>query len=279
MTEHAGASDWIADRGEKWRAHVTRMESTLMPVDEPLLGALRLRAPSRIAEVGCGGGGTALEVLRRAPAGSVVHGCDISPTLIELARARMTPDEASIAFEVADMATAAPSRPYDRLVSRFGVMFFDDPGAAFANLARWLEPGGRFAFAVWGRPSDNPWMTTVRDEVARVVEVPRADPAAPGPFRYADSDSLRSLLEGVGFAEIDVLDWRGALPIGGDLPPAEAAHFALSSFSSFGELLARAGDDAFDEALHALTTRFSLHRRDGAVRLDASVLIVTGTRR
>src|SRR5205823_7697307 len=143
-------------------------------------------------------------------------------------------------------------KPYDRLVSRFGIMFFDDPPAAFGNLRRWLAPGGRFAFAVWGPASDNPWLTSVRDVVARIVELPKPDRDAPGPFRYADADTLLALLRRAGFSALDVRDWRGALPIGGALPPAEAADFALSSFSSFGELLAEAGAGALDEARRSL---------------------------
>jgi SAM-dependent methyltransferase len=139
-------SDWSAARGDQWRTQLSGMEPMLAPIDEPLIRALELDAPCTIADIGCGGGGTALEILRRAPAGSVVHGFDLSPPLIELARGR-APHEPAIAFDVADMATAEPGRPYDRLVSRFGVMFFGDPLAAFANLVRWLEPGGRFAFA------------------------------------------------------------------------------------------------------------------------------------
>ncbi len=280
MNQHLTASDWLAARGEKWRTQLPGMESMLMPIDEPLLRALQLEAPARIAEIGCGGGGTAMEILRRAPAGSVVHGFDISSSLIELARARQRPDESAIGFEVADMATATAERPYDRLVSRFGVMFFDDPQAAFANLMRWLAPGGRFAFAVWGRPSDNPWMTSVHEVVARVIEMPQTDPDAPGPFRYADPDKLLALLDRAAFKKLHVRDWRGPLAIGGGLPPGEAANFALSSFSSFGELLARAGDDALEQARRSLTTCFSYSQRktDDVVRMDACVRIVTGVR-
>jgi SAM-dependent methyltransferase len=276
MNENPAALDWATARGEKWRAHVVGMESTLLPVHEPLLSALTLDAPFRVADVGCGGGGTAIETLRRAPAGSVVHGFDVSPALVEVARGRVSPNERALAFDVADMATAAPERPYDRLVSRFGVMFFDNPDAAFTNLVRWLNPGGLFAFAVWGRLSDNHWMTSVHDIVAEVVDIPPQDTKAPGPFRYGDSDEILRVLDRAGFAQLAVRDWRGALPIGGGLPPAEAAHFALSSFSSFSELLAKAGDDALDQARRSLTTCFSKHQQDGAVRMEACVHIVTG---
>ena len=273
------ALDWNAARGDKWSAQLSGMEATLLPIDDPLIRALALEAPSRIADIGCGGGGTAIEIARRAPAGSVVHGFDISPSLVERARGRTHPGEHGPVFEVADMTSAAPAKPYDRLVSRFGVMFFDAPQAAFSNLVRWLEPGGRFAFAVWGPPSENPWMTSVREVVTRVVDVPRAEPDAPGPFRYADSDRLLALLDRAGLSELDVHEWRGALPIGGGLPPAEAANFALSAFASFGELLAKAGGEALSEARRSLTASWSHHRVDGAVRLDACVRIFTGARR
>ena len=273
------ASDWAAARGEKWLARLSGMEGMLAPVDEPLLRALQLDAPLRIAEIGCGGGGTALEILRRAPAGSVVHGFDISPALVEVARRRAAPEQHAIAFETADMATAAPPRePYDRLVSRFGIMFFDDAPAAFANLVRWLAPGGRFAFAAWGPTADNPWMTSVRDAAAEVVEVPTPDPEGPGAFRYAEADRLLALLARAGFGKLEARDWRGVLPLGGGLAPAEAATFAFASFASFGELLANAGDDALARARQSLTARFSRHQQGGVVRMDARVHLVAGAR-
>jgi SAM-dependent methyltransferase len=279
MNQNPAASEWAAARGEKWRTQLAGMEATLTPVDEPLIRALRLDAPSTIADIGCGGGGTTLDILRHAPAGSVVHGFDISPALIESARARIPAGEQAVMFSLADVATApAPEQPYDRLVSRFGIMFYDDPPAAFANLARWLAPGGRFAFAAWGRPADNPWMTTIRDAVAEVIDVPRPDPDAPGPFRYAGADGLLTLLDRAGFAGVEVNDWRGALPIGGRLSPADAASFALASFSSFGELLAEAGEAALTTARQSLTARLAQYQQDGAVRINACVHIVTGAR-
>jgi SAM-dependent methyltransferase len=201
---------------------------------------------------------TTLKILRRAPAGSIVHGFDLFPALIELACSRKRRDERPIAFEISNMATATgPQEPYGRLVSRFGIMFFDDPLAAFANLVRWLAPGRRFAFAVWGCPAENPWMTSVRQVVAEIIDLPPSDPEAPGPFRYAEADKLLTLLDRAGYGKLDVSDWRGVLPIGGGLPAAEAADFALASFSSFGELLAEAGSEALNNARQSLTARLS----------------------
>ena len=278
MSENSAASDWVGPRGERWSVHLAGMEAMLAPVDDPLVSALRLDAAHRIADVGCGGGGTTRAIARLAPPGSVVHGFDISAALVKLARERRRPGDGAVTFDVADVAQAKPERPYDRLVSRFGVMFFPEPPSAFANLFSWLAPGGRLAFAVWGGPSANPWLTTVRDVVAGIVDLPPSDPAAPGPFRYARADDLLSLLAGAGFGDLASHDWHGALPLGGGLPAAEAARFALASFASFGDRLAEAGDAALAEAHRALTARLSPYERDGAVRMEACVHVITGAR-
>ena len=278
MNPNPTAADWSGSRGEKWSAQVTGMEATLAPIDAPLVDALRLDAPLRVADVACGGGGTTLRIAARAPVGSVVDGFDISPHLVESARARVGSSEAGrISFNLADVSKALPEPPYDRLASRFGTMFFDDPPAAFANLSRWLVPGGRFAFAVWATQSDNPWIETVRDAVARVAPVPAFDPDGPGPFRYADVTKLTSLLAAAGLEAEDVVDVRTTLPIGGGLAPNQAAQFALAAMSSFGELLASAGEAAATEAHRALSERYAAHLVDGVVRLPARVHLVVGS--
>ena len=281
MNQNPASSDWASARGDKWASQLVGMEAMLAPVDEPLVLGMQLTSdrPSRIAEVGCGGGATTRHVLRRAPVGSVVHGFDISSRLVGLARAAEPFDAKTLAFDVADMAVTAPAIPYDRLFSRFGVMFFDDPPSAFANLARWLAPAGRFAFAVWGAPADNEWMDTSREIVGRIIDLPAVDADAPGPFRYGRAEKFLSLLEHAGFSDVRVDTWRGALPIGGRLPPADAATFALASIGAFGDLLAKAGESKVAEARAALTERYGARVVDGGVRLGACVHVVTGKRK
>jgi SAM-dependent methyltransferase len=270
-------ADWAAARSDKWRRQLAGLEAMLAPIDEPLIDALALTQSARIADVGCGGGATTIEAWRRAPAGSVAHGLDLSPALIEVARRRHVAPAGSVAFEVADMGTMAPPEPpYDRLISRLGVMFFSEPPAAFANLRRWLVPGGRFAFAVWGPLEDNSWMTATRVSVADVIDLAPIDPSAPGPFRYSDAESFVSLLTRAGFVDVTVTDWRGMVPIGGSLAAPDAAQFALASFSSFAELLSNAGGDAPAKARESLAARFRPYEQEGAVRMPARVHIVAG---
>jgi SAM-dependent methyltransferase len=271
-------TDWAGDRSDKWRRQLAGMEAMLAPIDDPLIQALSISAPVRVADVGCGGGATTREVWRRAPKGSVVHGFDVSAALIDVARRRGTAsDEGSLAFDVADMAQAAPpADPYERLVSRLGVMFFAEDAAAFANLRRWLAPGGRFAFAVWGPVDENAWMSEVRAAARQVIDLPPIDPSVPGPFRYADVSSLLSLLERAGFAGLQAIDWKGTLPVGGGLPAAGAAQFALASFSSFAETLSEAGPGALDRAGRGLAERFAAWEDGGVVTMPARVHVVTG---
>jgi SAM-dependent methyltransferase len=277
MSDALAAADWATTRGEKWAAQLDGMEGMLAPVNGPLIEALRLDAePRRIADLGCGGGGATAAIAKRAPAGSTVHGYDISPVLIDRARLRV-PAGAAVEFRVADLATATPTAAYDRLASRFGMMFFDDPEAAFQNLTRWLVPGGRFAFAVWGAPSLNPWMKLVKDTVAELIEVPAVDPNGPGPFRYADVAKLVALLQDAGFADVETHEWRGKLPLGGGMTAEDAAKFALEGFSSLADWIKTSQDrEALTKATEILTERFSTAIENGVVRLDAYVHLVTG---
>lgn len=274
MHADLASSQWATGRGETWRQQLSPMEAMLSPVDAPLIKALQLDGARRIADVGCGGGGTTRKIRKQAPEGSAVHGFDISPALIDEAKGRS--EGLDIHFELADVSVAqAPAEPYDRLVSRFGTMFYVDPPSAFTGLRRWLVPGGRCVFAVWGAPKANPWAYSLREAIAEVVDVPSTDPEAPGPFRYAGAHKLLALLDQAGFEQLESIDWRGTLPLGGGLPAAQAVDFALTSFSIAG-LLEGEDTGAYVAVRRSLTERFQNHERGGEVRLEAHVHLVTG---
>lgn len=278
MKDQTDTGGWHGERGEKWRQNIAPLEAMLAAVDPALIDALALDGPMRIADIGCGGGRTSLAILNAAPAGSEVVGIDVAPSLIDLARARAAGHGDRIAFRLGDAGQMPPDGPaFDRLTSRFGVMFFDDPAAALSNLAGWLKPGGRFAFAVWGPPADNPWMLTVRDAVATVADWPRPDPEAPGPFRYADAEGFSDLLTVAGFDRIEVQDWRARIPLGGGMAPAEAAAFAIGAFS-IAEALSGLDEAAVEAARASLETTLSHHTEDGIVMIGARAHIVTGRR-
>ncbi|MEL7128094.1 MAG: class I SAM-dependent methyltransferase [Pseudomonadota bacterium] len=275
MTEQPKGFDWSGAHGEAWRANLRPMEAMLSAVNDPLIDALDLDRPMRVADIGCGGGGLTSALADRAPIGSTIHGTDISPALIEHAQSLDKPKDRTLSFEIADMQTATTAEPFDRLTSRFGVMFFSDPALAFANIVRWLSPGGKLVFAVWGPPDSNPWMTLVRDTVSAFIETPRPDPEGPGPFRYADPTQLVQLLGEAGLDQIDVQQWQGSLKVGGGLSAGDAAAFALRAFSIAKPLIEEPASVS-ERALDALATAFSTHLTDGAVDMPACVHLVSG---
>ncbi|MEM6300126.1 MAG: class I SAM-dependent methyltransferase [Pseudomonadota bacterium] len=281
------SEDWAQERGRKWAEHLQPTEAMLAPVDLPLVAALKLDGSHSVADIGCGGGFTTRSIAQSMPANAVVHGYDISPELIALAES--VADDKRLRFFCEDTQTATPysegqaegdargiAGGYDRLSSRFGVMFFPDPFQAFRNLHQWLRPGGRFAFAVWGPPPENPWMMVLRRAVADVVDLPSPEPDAPGPFRYENGESFVRLLSECGFGSVEFDRWQQDLALGGGLSAGDAARFALSAFG-IGEQVAHDPDLAA-RAFDQLSTALAPYEQEGRVLMQGTVNIVTGER-
>ena len=271
-TQSPSSQTWAETRGAKWRDQLDPMEAMLAPIDAPLIAALHLSDRLRIAEIGAGGGATTRAIAAAAP-GSTTEGFDISPDLIGAAKARV----GGVArFTLADVAVFRPAERFDRLASRFGVMFFEAPEHAFANLHQWLLPGGTLAFAVWGPGKDVAFMSSVREAVAAVIDLPQPDPDAPGPCRYGDPSRLLALLEAAGFSDCAARTWRGDLQVGGGMAPDAAAEFLLAS-SSAAAPLADAGAREQAKARDRLAAVSAANLRDGTVWMPARVEIITAS--
>ena len=194
---------WNGPAGQHWTDRQPMQDILLAPVSQVLLDRADARRGERILDVGCGCGATAIALAERVAPDGFVAGIDVSAPM--LARAReIAPQGLPVDFLLAD-ATVHPFDPasFDLLVSRFGVMFFADPVAAFANLRRALRPTGRVAFACWREPRDNPWMMTPLQAVyEHVPKLPRPGPDDPGPFAFAAPDRVQRILAAAGFAGI-----------------------------------------------------------------------------
>lgn len=268
------ASEWSEGRGRAWRDHLTGLEATLSPINRAIIDALDVRDARRLADIGCGGGGLTRDLAAASEPDAHITGFDISSDLISAARAKS--GDPRLSFQQADAQTfTVTAEPFDRLSSRFGVMFFTDPNAAFRNLHSWLRPGGRMAFAVWADFADNPWMGIIREIVADYVELPQPEPDAPGPFRYAEAGSFVTLLQDCGFSDVRANDWRGNLKLGGGLPAPEAAEFGLSAFS-IGQKLPSDHDNR-GVAVQRLTEALRAHEVNGHVSMPSRVHLVTGS--
>jgi SAM-dependent methyltransferase len=205
---------WNGPAGETWVALQERLDRQLDPLGRAALAALAPRGGEHLLDVGCGTGQTTVQLGDAVGQSGRVVGVDVSEPLLAAARGRNR--SAQVSFLHADAQTHAFDHPFDAIYSRFGVMFFSDPVAAFANLRRALKPGGRLAFVCWRAEAENPVMTVPMAAAARSLPpiAPPPDPHAPGPFAFADGARLARILQAAGFRNLDVSPHDE--PIGGN---------------------------------------------------------------
>lgn len=265
---HADAlkyEDWAGEMGARWLANLKGFEGTIAPAGEALLARAAFAPGERVIDLGCGGGATTIAVAASVAPGGSVLGLDISPDLIAATTRRaQQAGTGNASFLCADAATVTlPDAPYDRLVSRFGCMFFSDPVAAFTNLRGQLKPGGRIDLAVWGPPAENPWMTDGMAVARRHVEMPKPVPRAPGPFAFEEIGYLREVLGSAGFSHVDIGAAAGELAVGGAGATAEEARGFATNGMAFGQILLDYPPEVQAAAAADLTALYAGHYRPG----------------
>lgn len=197
---------WNETAGRTWADLQDRIDRQIRPLGLAAMERLGLGPGETVIDVGCGCGDTSLELARRVGPEGEVLGIDISAPMLEVARRRAGEARLEgLEFRQADAQVAALPGGRDCLFSRFGVMFFADPGAALCNLRHALRPGGRLAFVCWRPLAENLWMRLPAETAAGLVPpAPPPEPGAPGPFAFADPERVRGILAGAGFTRIEI---------------------------------------------------------------------------
>lgn len=273
--------DWTGEVGDRWLAHAKTFESMISPAGQALLDFAAFGVGEKVVDIGCGCGATSLEIADAVGTSGTVLGFDIAPQLIREAKKRAELKRAeNISFAVGDAETdAIEGQPYDRLISRFGVMFFRDSVAAFSNMRSWLSPGGKLDFACWAGPEENPWMGVIGQIVGQHIEMPEADPDGPGPFRFADKELVRDILDKAGYSNIEVTGWQGESLLGGyGATPESAVDFILDGLDMKKAILAQ-NPDALEMIKSELIDAIRPFYRDNAVRMGAGIWLVSAVNR
>jgi SAM-dependent methyltransferase len=217
---------WDSAPGRKWIKHESLLDATFSDALEVLLRRADLQPGHRVLDIGCGTGASAIAAARltgglaagqtetgqlRSDVGGSVDALDISPALLQRARDRARAQQIKNLTFIRTDAQTHPFAPsgYDRVISRFGVMFFDDPVAAFANIARALKPGGTMIFVAWAGLAANPWFAIpVQAATARLgapegtAPTAPTGPTAPGPMAFQDRAQVAALLAQAGFSTV-----------------------------------------------------------------------------
>ncbi len=253
------AEYWNGRPADVWVTEAERFDSMLARFGRRLLTATVLEPGERVLDVGCGNGATSLEAARAVGSGGRVTGLDLSAPMLEVARRRAEEQGIDMDFVQGDAQTASFDQPFDVVVSRFGVMFFDDPEAAFANLAKAARPGGRLCFVCWQEMFANEWIAVPAMAMVAHVGLPEMpEPGAPGPFALADAGRIRDILASAGWSDVSVEEHKDAMLMGRD--PEDVLSFMLSDemgrrlVEGKDQEVVKAGTEATLEALRPYVT-------------------------
>jgi len=271
QAEHWNTGDGVAH----WITNQARYDRMHAPFTALILDAADLQAGGNVLDVGCGCGGTTLAAARLVAPGQAT-GLDLSGPM--LARARSDAEAAGLSNAIFQQGDAQVHElepgTFGTVISRFGVMFFADPAAAFANIRSATRPGGRLVFACWQPLAANQWLLVPGAALAEHLPPPEPAPAdGPGMFAFAEPDRLRPILAAAGWRDIEITSEHASILVGGGGSVADAVEF-LRTAAMGRTMLAGADAATADRALASLRAALTPYADADGVHLDAAVWLV-----
>jgi SAM-dependent methyltransferase len=271
---------WNGTHGERWADDVfrQRQDRTQGPFGEAAMDVLGLQSGQHVLDIGCGSGSTTLELAARVGPSGRVLGVDISTPQLESAKRRARAlGVSNVAFENQDAAVFPfAADAFDCAFSRFGIMFFAQPVAAFANIRSGLKPGGRIAFACWQTRERNPWLTVAATVASQYLTAPDpVDPEAPGPHAFSDPNRVNRILSAAGFASIEITSIEHALQFEPDIAGTVAQ---LIQYGPMATAIGEAPEDICNRIKADLGKAIQGYQTSDGVRIDGAVWIASAER-
>ena len=258
---------WNGPAGRAWVDRQPLLDRLFAPLGTLLIESLAGHSLGRVLDVGCGTGAVTLALASPSGDAGECVGIDISAPMIEAARARAEREGSQARFVCADaQAHAFAPAGFDTLVSRLGVMFFDDPVAAFANLRRAARDGAALRFLAWRAAAENPFMTTAERAAAPLLpRLPARRPGAPGQFGFADRERVESILAQAGWGAIAIR----SVDLACSLPAQELVPY-LSRLGPVGLALEQADAATRERVIETVRTAFEPFVQGDEVRFTAA---------
>ena len=270
------ARAWDGEEGEQWTQFADEYDNTSRSIWARFLGTSPIGRADQVLDIGCGCGQSTRDAARLAHEGSAL-GVDLSSSMLAVARRRAAAEGVpNVDFRQADAQVYAfDPGTFDVAISRFGVMFFEDRTAAFANIASALRSGGRLAMLAWQDISKNEWLMTVRETLAAGRDLPMPPRGAPGPMALADQDDVRGLLAGAGFESIGFRSIEEPVWFGAD---AEAAYEFVGEIGIVKGLSDGLDPDTKAAAHEELRAALRTHETPEGVRFGSCVWLISATK-
>jgi SAM-dependent methyltransferase len=269
-TNDEQSARWRGPSGNAWVDQQAVLDAMYKPLEDLLVAAVS-GDRRHVLDVGCGTGGTTVAVARRLGAAGRCVGIDISDPMLTAAEARAEREGANVRFIRANAQDHAfEAATFDAIISRFGVMFFDDPVRAFANLRRAAQDDAALRFVAWRSAEENPFMTTAERAAAPLLpNLPARRPDAPGQFGLADARRVRRILEESGWADVDIrpIDAACTLP-----EPELVAYF--TGLGPVGLALPEADERTRAEVVETVRAAFDPYVDGSEVRFTATCWMV-----
>jgi SAM-dependent methyltransferase len=268
--------DWAGSLGKMWATKAEAHDRLLGPIGDAGIAALGDISGKRILDIGCGAGATSIAM---AKAGATVVGVDISEDLLTEARARDTDDLCT--FLLCDAATTDFDEPFDLIFSRFGMMFFDDPAAGWANLRRQLASGGKAVLVCWREATQNEWAFLPLKAVSSVLGEAQTKPSpsgVPGPFAWAEEQVFTEILQRAGWS-VESKHIDGSLDMNeanARNPIEEAVQYAMQ-VGPLGSRLKDLDPKTRQAVCDALAGALQRKMQDGVIRLSTAGWVITAT--